>query len=125
MASVDKRTRNGRTTWSVRWRDSGGQKRKTFATQREAKAYAAAVETDMARGAYVDPRAGKVTLGEYAAQWLDSQTFDEATREPTDCAFGFTLRPTPGASSCRPCAPRRCRVGFGRCRASSRPATSA
>jgi integrase len=84
VASIEKRVRNDKTTWTVRWRDGAGQKRKTFAKQAEAKLFKAAVETDMARGTYVDPHAGKVTLESYATQWLAGQTFDASTREATE-----------------------------------------
>ena len=42
----------------------------TFRTQREADAYLAALRSDVERGAWVDPDAGRITLGDYAAQWL-------------------------------------------------------
>jgi integrase len=83
VASIEKRVRNEKTTWTVRWRDGSGQKRKTFVKQVDAKLFKATVETDMARGTYVDPQAGKVTLGEYAEQWLQSQTFSASTRAAT------------------------------------------
>src|SRR5829696_1591428 len=39
-------------------------------------------------GAYLDPAAGKATLGDYARTWCAAQTFDETTRE----AVGLRLR---------------------------------
>ena len=42
----------------------------TFRTQREADAHLAALRSDIERGAWVDPDAGRITLREYAPQWL-------------------------------------------------------
>ena len=70
MASVDKRLRDGRTSWVARWRDEAGQQRKkSFTKKGDADGFAATVEADKLRGTYVDPRAGKVTFKEYAEQW--------------------------------------------------------
>jgi integrase len=42
----------------------------TYATKAEATAWLATVEADQARGAWLDPRAGRLTLAEYATSWL-------------------------------------------------------
>jgi integrase len=97
MASVDRRDRNGKVTWSVRWRDGTRQKRKTFRTQREAKDYAATVVTDKARGSYVDPQAGRVTLAQYSSEWLEGQTFDAATRVATELRLRVHVAPHLGS----------------------------
>lgn len=59
--------------WRPRYRDpvtrqqrSGG----TFTTKADAERWLAGAQVDQARGAWVDPRAGEVTLAEYAEQWL-------------------------------------------------------
>ena len=49
---------------------SGG----TFPTKAEAERWLAAAQVDMARGAWVDPRAGEVLLREYAEGWLAQHT---------------------------------------------------
>lgn len=46
----------------------------TFATKVDASRYLAAVETDMARGQWVDPRGSALTLREYSAGWLQERT---------------------------------------------------
>ena len=43
---------------------------RTFLTKREAALWLSSVETDIARGRWVDPRAGTVRLAEYATVWL-------------------------------------------------------
>lgn len=87
MASIQKRparTGGGSTTYRVRYRDPAGVERsRTFDKLTRAKTFQATVEADMARGTYVDQSLGRMTLGEYAASWLEVQTFGESTREQT------------------------------------------
>lgn len=45
----------------------------TFRTKRDAEAYLATVRTDMDRGHWVNPLAGKVTLTDYSAKWLEQR----------------------------------------------------
>src|SRR5258708_30843889 len=60
--------------YDVRFRDPAGrQRKKAFRTRREADRFAAAIETDKARGGWIDPDAGKVKLEDFAAQWLDTR----------------------------------------------------
>lgn len=72
MASVKPRTLDdGTRRYDVRYRLPSGQVRtKTLRTRREADRFAATVEADKARGGLLDPRAGKVTLADYAKAWL-------------------------------------------------------
>lgn len=78
MASVEPRLtrRNGRDTkvYDCRYRDPAGrQRKKTFNKKGDADRFAAIVEADKIRGQYVDHRAGRVTLGDFAEQrWLPS-----------------------------------------------------
>ncbi len=71
-------------TFRANWRDpSGRQKAKTFKTRREASAYLADVEGDLNRGTYLDPKVGKLKLGEYAERWLAGRHVETRTRERT------------------------------------------
>jgi integrase len=45
----------------------------TFAAKADADHWLSLVEADLARGTWVDPRAGQVTLETYAAEWLDAR----------------------------------------------------
>jgi integrase len=45
----------------------------TFPTKGDALAHLASIETDLHRGAWIDPSAGKVTFGEWAQSWLDAR----------------------------------------------------
>ncbi|KKE99483.1 hypothetical protein WN67_23795 [Mycolicibacterium obuense] len=44
-----------------------------FKTKRDAEAWANQLEVDKRRGAYVAPAAGRVKLGQFAGEWLDSK----------------------------------------------------
>lgn len=73
MASVEKRTQDGKVTWLARWRDLDGRSRKrSFRRKVDAERYVAAVQDDLYRGVYVDPNRGKITLAEWATSWLAS-----------------------------------------------------
>ena len=61
--------------WQARYPDgSGGDipAPDTFASKGDAARWLVMVEADMARGQYVDPRAGRITFSEWAEQWLRS-----------------------------------------------------
>lgn len=47
-------------------------------------------------GRYVDPKAGSVTLADFAAQWLEAQTFDASTRETMESRVRTHILPTIG-----------------------------
>lgn len=66
--------------WQVRYRDAEGKQRKeNFEKRAAADARAAEVETELNRGEYIDPKAGKVTLQDFATDWLASRTTDPAS----------------------------------------------
>jgi integrase len=70
MPSVEKRVRDGRTTWLARYREPDGtQRKKTFARRTDADRFLDAVRGDLAHGTYVDPAGGRRAFGEYAAEW--------------------------------------------------------
>jgi integrase len=73
--------------YRANWRDAAGRQRaKTFRTKREAAAYLAEVETTLNRGSYVDPHAGRVRFGDYAARWLAARN-DEITTAARDASI--------------------------------------
>ncbi len=58
--------------WRARFRSpDGGRVTATFALKAQADQWLAAQMTDVGRGAWVDPRAGAVTLSDYAGLWLE------------------------------------------------------
>lgn len=67
---VVRETKSGRR-YDVRLRDPAGQVyTRTFRTRRDARTWAAQQRADRSRGAWVDPRRGKVTLAEWAGEWM-------------------------------------------------------
>ncbi len=67
--------------------------------KREAELWLASVGVDLARGDFIDPRAGKATFGEYAADWLKSQTTNLSTRENAERIVRLHALPYFGARS--------------------------
>src|SRR5690625_2654266 len=84
MASIQKRA-SGK--YLVRWRNEDNKERsKQFDLMRDAKRYAAQVETDLARGDYVDPNAGNVTLRDFFDDWRERQLWTSNTLRNYDRA---------------------------------------
>jgi integrase len=61
----------------------------SFATKGEARAFLAAVETDIRRGVWIDPWAGRMSVQELAEEWIAS---DPTKRESTTAREELTLR---------------------------------
>ncbi len=75
--------------WRARYFDPNGRERaRTFARKTDAEKFLAGVESDKSRGLYVDPAAGRITVGEYAAMWQQAQVH----RRTTAAAFDSHLR---------------------------------
>jgi integrase len=69
-----RRLQSGR--YQARYLDPSGHRHRaprTFATVADANGWLSATEAEIARGAWVDPRAGTITFAEYAASWLESR----------------------------------------------------
>jgi len=69
--------------YKVRYIDPDGQERsKSYPDKKlkDARAFLAKVEADKLTGDYIDPKAGKTTLGEYCANWLKGQSQDEGSQ---------------------------------------------
>ncbi len=80
MASVEKRVRNGRTSWLVRWRDpTGAQRKKTFSRRYEADRYRGEIERSLNTGGYIDPARARLAVGEWSKTWLDQLQVQPST----------------------------------------------
>jgi hypothetical protein len=53
----------------------------TFATKGEAEVWLTLKESEILRGDWMDPDAGKVAFGKYAARWIDDQVLKPRTEE--------------------------------------------
>lgn len=58
---------------------AGAQRSKTFDTRKAARAHLAQVELDLARGAYVDARAGRVPCKDHAALWMPGRNLERSS----------------------------------------------
>ena len=76
MASIDKVNAG----WRARWRTPEGTSRsKTFKRKVDAEQHLTSVEHSKLTGAYVDPRAGRVTFKSFAEQWRTAQVHRPGT----------------------------------------------
>jgi integrase len=76
-----KRMRNARwgkgKRWLAVWHDPSGREcSKTFPVKESADKCWSAMETDVARGGYVDPKAGNEKIGDVGRRWLRSRVVD-------------------------------------------------
>lgn len=81
FGSIRKR---GQGRYVVTYRHQGREHRgpTSFVSHADAKAYLAVIEADIHKGAWIDPSAGRVTVGEYGAQWINERvTLRPRTRE--------------------------------------------
>lgn len=76
MASiVDKQLRDGSRAYLVRFRlVDGRQRSRQFKRKREAEQFANLVETERAQGTMIDPRRGRITVGQWWEQWWPTVT---------------------------------------------------
>jgi integrase len=56
------------------WQNERVQSAGTFATKADAQAFLSAMETDLRRGRWIDPKGGQETLSAYANVWLKRRT---------------------------------------------------
>lgn len=92
--------------WRARYLDPDGHQRsKMFARKIDAERFLASVTTDMLRGSYVDPSAGKVTFADFAARWLEARTFGESSREATEVRLRVHAYPYLGRRQLRDLRP--------------------
>ncbi len=70
--------------WQVRYRDPTGQTISgdvTFVSESEAGSFLSTVEADMVRGAWIDPRAGEISMDAFTVRWLASRRLAPRTRD--------------------------------------------
>jgi integrase len=92
MASI-KRRPDGR--WRARYRDPDGREHaRHFERQIDAQRWLDGVTASLVRGDYIDPKAGKITFGVFATDWLTAQTFDDSTREVVTSRLKNHIMPT-------------------------------
>jgi integrase len=96
MATIKRRSdRGGR--WEVRYRDPDGRQRaRLFDRKVDAERFAATTAADIARGAWIDPAAGRVTFGDYAGRWLAARVHRPSTAARLESQFRVHVLPRLG-----------------------------
>jgi integrase len=95
VASVAKRP-DGR--WRARYRDAAGQEHaRHFPRKIDAQRWLDEVTAAVVTGQYVDPRAGRITVEEYAARWAASQPWRPKTQRRVDANLRVHVFPVLGA----------------------------
>lgn len=106
MASIHRQERDGAVTYQARYREPGGRQRKrSFRRKVDAERFLTTLEADKLRGSYIDPDAGKILLGTYAAQWLAAHAGTESTQIATEVRIRVHVLPTLGALELRTIKP--------------------
>jgi integrase len=90
--------RNGRgKRYRVRWVDDTGQPQtKLFERKADADRHDANVRADVSRGQYIDPRAGRITVAQFAEKWLADQLHRASTVDLMQRAFRLHINPILG-----------------------------
>jgi integrase len=94
MASIAKRPGG---QWRARYRDDAGKEHaRHFARKVDAQRWLDEVTASMVTGAYVDPKAGRVTFASYFAEWAQRQVWESGTERAMRLAAGsVTFRDIP------------------------------
>ena len=86
MANIAKRP-DGR--WRARYRDPAGKEHaRHFARKLDARRWLDQVTASMVTGAYVNPKAGRITFTEYFADWAQRQVWESGTDRAVRLAAG-------------------------------------
>ncbi len=81
----------------VRYTDPGGRERaRLFERLVDAKKFDATTRADIARGAYIDPDAGRTTFKDYAEEWRANQIHADTTRLQIETLFRIHVYPVFG-----------------------------
>ena len=74
-------------SYRANWRDPAGRQRaKMFPTRKAAHAFLAGIESELSRGTYVDPAAGRLVFERHAMAWLAARN-DEKTTAARDASI--------------------------------------
>lgn len=99
VIKVERANKDGkkRHAWKVRYRDPDRvEKARTFAKRADAEKFASTIETDILRGDYVDPRAGKVALNEWAEKWAAGLSVKPKTKSGYESLLRSRILPVFG-----------------------------
>jgi hypothetical protein len=101
MATIERRVRNGKTTYRARYRDPAGRQRsKVFARKADAQRFLNETETAKARGTWTDPALGRVLFRDWLGEWW-ADHHQPAAQDPGP---GRAAAATPGPAELRGCS---------------------
>jgi len=95
--TIQRRPTSKGTAYIVRWRYNGLSKSKSFPRLAEAREYDAAMQHSLHVQTYVDPRAGKTTLADFAEVWLGSHAVSAATKAKYRSLLNAQINPALGS----------------------------
>lgn len=82
--------------WQLRYRDLDGTARKvSYRRKVDAEAQKAEIEADAYRGGHVDPKAGRISFDDFAADWIAHRTSDPLTIQDTKARLRRYVTGTP------------------------------
>jgi integrase len=96
---------NGKRWLSVWHDEAGNEVSRAFAAKDAADKHWQAMETDRERGDYLDPRAGKESLGAIGKRWLASRVVDPSTRIRYESLWRLHVEPTFGSRAVKAIKP--------------------
>src|SRR2546423_7231065 len=73
--------------WQGRYQGPDGLMRsapETFGSKRDAEQWLTVIESEVLRGDWSDPLAGRIPLGEYGQKWIEEHKLGQRTREEYD-----------------------------------------
>lgn len=97
MATIEPyTTTTGQKRYRVRYRTPEHRQtdKRGFKTKRDAELFRATVEVGLARGDYIAPRAGRITVGSIGAEWIERQThLKPSSLRPVESAWRIHVEP--------------------------------
>lgn len=121
MASIKQRLDG---TWRARYRDEGGREHaRHFRRKVDAQRWLDEVTAAVVTGAYVDPKAGRVTFRDYAEAWRAAQVHRESTRVHVETMLRRHAYPTFGDRPLASIQPSEVQAWVRRLSADLAPAT--
>ncbi|GAA0936348.1 site-specific integrase [Actinocorallia libanotica] len=110
--------------WLACWIDPDGSERsQAFRTRVEADQHWKAMETDIRRGDYHDPNAGKVLFDDIGKRWIGSRVVDPSTRLRYETVYRLHVEPYFGRRQVRTIKPSEIQAWLGQLSERFEPST--
>ncbi|TCC34963.1 site-specific integrase [Kribbella sindirgiensis] len=111
--------------WLAVWHGPNGDEvSMAFETKIAAERHGNAMETDIARGEYIDPAAGKMRLAEVAERWMKSRSVDPSSEIQYESKWRLHVAPTFGKRQVKSIKPSEIAVWLKELTATFGPSTA-